>query len=176
MARWIVLIALVVSSTAMARKVVIMDPPMVRACPSAPSWEGIDKCLRKHGTPTIIRSLPTAHLVQLQQKSGDTSYDGGVFLYVQQGKEWKLAGIVSNRGTEYDILGFVTVKVGTHVGYRVDVGSVYRMAVQPDGFTTALAMSALLVVVSGALLVALRVILQWQPSRPTSRFLFAPSR
>ncbi|HEU5243982.1 MAG TPA: ABC transporter permease [Gaiellaceae bacterium] len=48
--------------------------------------------------------------------------------------------------------------------------------VQPDGFTTALAMSALLVVVSGALLLALRVFLQWQPSRPTSRFLFAPSR
>jgi molybdate transport system permease protein len=43
-------------------------------------------------------------------------------------------------------------------------------------FTTALAMSAILVVVSGALLVALRVTLQWQPSRPTSRFLFAPSR
>ena len=43
-------------------------------------------------------------------------------------------------------------------------------------FTTALAMSALLVVVSGALLVTLRLLLQWQPSRPTSRFLFAPSR
>jgi molybdate transport system permease protein len=43
-------------------------------------------------------------------------------------------------------------------------------------FTTALAMSALLVVVSGALLVALRVTLQWQPSKPTSPFLFAPSR
>jgi molybdate transport system permease protein len=43
-------------------------------------------------------------------------------------------------------------------------------------FTTALAMSALLVVVSGALLVALRLALQWQPSKPTSRFLFAPSR
>jgi molybdate transport system permease protein len=43
-------------------------------------------------------------------------------------------------------------------------------------FTTALAVSALLVVVSGALLVALRLTLQWQPSRPTSRFLFAPSR
>jgi molybdate transport system permease protein len=43
-------------------------------------------------------------------------------------------------------------------------------------FTSALAMSALLVVVSGALLVALRFILQWQPSKPTSRFLFAPSR
>ena len=35
---------------------------------------------------------------------------------------------------------------------------------------------ALLVVVSGALLVALRLTLQWQPSKPTSRFLFAPSR
>jgi molybdate transport system permease protein len=43
-------------------------------------------------------------------------------------------------------------------------------------FTTALAMSAILVVVSGALLVALRLTLQWQPSKPTSRFLFAPSR
>ena len=43
-------------------------------------------------------------------------------------------------------------------------------------FTTALAMSALLVVVSGALLVTLRLTLQWQPSAPTSRFLFAPSR
>lgn len=43
-------------------------------------------------------------------------------------------------------------------------------------FTAALAMSALLVVVSGALLVALRLTLQWQPSKPTSRFLFAPSR
>jgi molybdate transport system permease protein len=43
-------------------------------------------------------------------------------------------------------------------------------------FTTALAMSAILVVVSGALLVALRVTLQWQPSRQTSSFLFAPSR
>lgn len=48
--------------------------------------------------------------------------------------------------------------------------------IQPDGFTAALAMSALLVIVSGALLVALRLTLQWQPSRPTSRFLFAPSR
>jgi molybdate transport system permease protein len=43
-------------------------------------------------------------------------------------------------------------------------------------FTTALAMSALLVVVSGALLVALRITLQWQPSRPTSHFRFAASR
>lgn len=45
----------------------------------------------------------------------------------------------------------------------------------PDGFTTALAMSALLVVVSGALLVALKFTLQWQPSKPISRFRFVTS-
>ena len=43
------------------------------------------------------------------------------------------------------------------------------------GFDTALAMSALLVLVSAALLVSLKVTPRWQPSRPTSRFLFARS-
>jgi len=42
-------------------------------------------------------------------------------------------------------------------------------------FDATLAMSAVLVLVSAALLVALKVTLQWQPSRRTSRFLFAPS-
>jgi molybdate transport system permease protein len=42
-------------------------------------------------------------------------------------------------------------------------------------FDVTLAMSALLVLVSAALLVALKVTLQWQPSQRTSRFLFAPS-
>jgi molybdate transport system permease protein len=42
-------------------------------------------------------------------------------------------------------------------------------------FDVTLAMSALLVLVSAALLLALRVTLQWQPSRSTSRFLFAGS-
>jgi molybdate transport system permease protein len=42
-------------------------------------------------------------------------------------------------------------------------------------FDVTLAMSALLVVVSAGLLVALKLTLQWTPSRPTSRFLFAPS-
>ncbi len=42
-------------------------------------------------------------------------------------------------------------------------------------FDVALAMSALLVLVSAALLVALKLTLQWQPSRPTSRSLSAAS-
>ena len=44
-----------------------------------------------------------------------------------------------------------------------------------NDFDAALAMSALLVLVSAALLVALRLTLQWQPSRSTSRSLFAAS-
>ena len=42
-------------------------------------------------------------------------------------------------------------------------------------FEIALALSALLVLVSAALLVSLKVVTRWQPSRPTSRFLFARS-
>ncbi len=42
-------------------------------------------------------------------------------------------------------------------------------------FDVTLAMSALLVLVSAALLVALKVTIQWQPSRQRSRFLFAGS-
>jgi molybdate transport system permease protein len=42
-------------------------------------------------------------------------------------------------------------------------------------FDVTLAMSALLVLISAALLLALKVTLQWQPSRSTSRFLFAGS-
>lgn len=41
-------------------------------------------------------------------------------------------------------------------------------------FDVALAMGALLVVISGLLLFSLRLILSWQPSRQTSRSLFAP--
>jgi molybdate transport system permease protein len=41
-------------------------------------------------------------------------------------------------------------------------------------FDVALAMGALLVLVSAVLLISLRLILSWQPSRQTSRSLFAP--
>jgi molybdate transport system permease protein len=53
--------------------------------------------------------------------------------------------------------------------------AIYGEFALPNGFDVTLAMSALLVVISAALLVALKVTLQWQPSQPTSRFLFAPS-
>jgi molybdate transport system permease protein len=42
-------------------------------------------------------------------------------------------------------------------------------------FDTAIAMGALLVVISAVLLVFLKLVLSWRPSRPTSSFLFARS-
>jgi molybdate transport system permease protein len=42
-------------------------------------------------------------------------------------------------------------------------------------FDTAIAMGALLVVVSAVLLVVLKLVLSWQPSQQTSSFLFARS-
>jgi molybdate transport system permease protein len=53
--------------------------------------------------------------------------------------------------------------------------AIYAEFDQTNGFDVALAMSALLVLVSAALLVSLKVTPRWQSSRPTSRFLFARS-
>jgi hypothetical protein len=142
--RWVALLGLVVvSATAIARaKIVVMDPPLVRACPRGATWDAIDKCLHKQGKPTVLRTLPTARLIQLQQQSGDTSYDGGIFLYMQRGNEWRLAGLYENRGAEYEVLGIESIKVGNHIGYRIDIGQFFRSAVQPDGFTNVPALFA----------------------------------
>lgn len=145
MLRWFAVLALVVTSaTATARaKIVIMEPPLVRACPTGATWEAVDKCLRKQGTPTILRTFPTARLVRLQQVSGGVPSDAGVFLYMQRGNEWRLSGLYENRGVEYEVLAMDTVTVGKHAGYRIDIGQLYRSVVQPDGVTSVPALFAL---------------------------------
>jgi hypothetical protein len=142
--RWIAILGLVLAtSSATARaKIVIMDPPLVRACPRAATWEAVDKCLHKQGKPTILRSLPTARLVQLQQHQDTTDYDAGVFLYMQRGNEWRLAGLYEARGGDYEVLAMDSLKVGNHVGFRIDIGQLYRTAVSPDGVTSVPALVA----------------------------------
>jgi len=135
--RWVTWVLLVLFAPADARaKIVIMDPPVVRQCPHGASWENVEACLRKHGTPTVLKSLPAARLVHLEQVQGATHYDGGMYLYMQRGKEWKLAGLYENRGGDYDLIGIEPVTVGKHTGFRVDIGQQYRSAVQPDGVTS----------------------------------------
>jgi hypothetical protein len=139
------MLALVVmSATATARaKIVVMDPPLVRACPTGATWEYIDKCLHKQGKPTILRSFPTARLVQLQQISGGVPSDAGVFLYMQRGNQWRLSGLYENRGAEYEVLAMNEITVGKHAGFRIDIGQLFRSAVQPDGFTSVPALFAM---------------------------------
>lgn len=128
------LLVLIASADARA-KIVIMDPPVVRNCPRAATWDGIDKCLHKQGTPTVMKSFPTARLVHLEQVQGSNRYDGGVLLYIQRGNQWQLAGLYENRGGDYDLIGIEPLTVGKHSGFRIDFGQTYRSAIQPDGVT-----------------------------------------
>ena len=107
----------------------------MRNCPHAPTWEGVEKCLRKQGTPTVIKTLPSARLVHLEQHQDQTTYDGGVYLYIQRGNQWTLGGMYENRGSDYEVLGLEPVTAGKHVGYRIDIGQQLRTSVQPDGVT-----------------------------------------
>jgi hypothetical protein len=137
--RWVVVACalVLVSATAVARaKIVIMEPAIVRQCPHAPTWDGIEKCLKKLGKPTVLRSLPGARVVRLDQKSGDADFDIGVSLYVDQGKQWKLAGLYEAHGTEYELLAAEPLTVGKHTGYRLEVGEMLRTAVSLDGVTS----------------------------------------
>jgi hypothetical protein len=142
--RWVALLVLVVSASASARmRIVMLDPPVVRGCPRAATWDAVAACLKKHGSPTVMKTLPMARLVHLELRGNGAASDGGVYLYMQNAKGWRLAGMYQNRGSEYEVLGFEKVTVGTHVGYRVDVGQLMRTQVQPDGFTNVPALFSL---------------------------------
>ncbi|MGE5184871.1 MAG: hypothetical protein ACM31C_22520 [Acidobacteriota bacterium] len=133
--RWLVAWLVAVASTAsVARaKIVIMEPAIVRQCSHAPSWQRIEKCLRKLGKPVVVRTLSGAKLVRLDQRNGDGStFDAGLSLYVPRGKQWQLAGLYEPRG-EYELLDASTLTVAKHSGFRVDVGEVLRTSVSPDG-------------------------------------------
>jgi hypothetical protein len=143
--RWLVAVVLLVASaTATARaKIVIMEPAIVRQCRSAPSWEAVEKCLKKLGKPSVLRTLPGARVVRLDQKRGEEDFDAGVSLYVERGKEWKLAGLYEARGQDYELLGAEPLSVGKHTGYRLEIGEMIRTGVAPDGIITVPALFAM---------------------------------
>jgi hypothetical protein len=133
--RWFVACLIAVASTAeVARaKIVIMEPAIARECAHAPSWNAIEKCLHKLGTPTVVRELPGGKLVRLDQvRAGEDAFDAGLSLYVPRGKEWKLAGLYEARG-DYEMLAAAPLTVAKHAGFRIDVGELVRTFVSPDG-------------------------------------------
>lgn len=142
--RWLVIVLVALSSPATARaKMVIMDPPMVRMCPHSPTWSGVVGCLSKTWQVTPLRELPGAHLVHIEQTRGEAAIDLGVLLYIERGKEWRLAGVYQHRGADYEVLGLSAQTVGKHAGFRIDLGQLFRTTAMPDGVTRIPAVMAL---------------------------------
>jgi len=137
-ARLVAALALV-AGVARADRVVRMDPPVVRACRSLPSWDKVETCLTAHGTPKVIRTLPHARLIRLLAKgTGDDLELGsnGLYLYVDKGKAWQLGGTYFNETPDSEVLGASEVTVNHHVGYRIDIGQIARFPVSVDGVTS----------------------------------------
>ena len=120
---------------AFAEMIVIMDPPMVRACPRAPTWQGITQCLVKHGsTPYVVREAPHAKLVQIDQADSNPR-DAGVLLYIEEPKQWVLAGLYM-QGTTYEVLAFEPITIKQHTGYRIDIGFSNPTVASVDGLSS----------------------------------------
>jgi hypothetical protein len=141
MMRWLVCLAITAStllfaaSDAAARKLVVMDPPMVRACPRAKTFNLVMTCLAKHGTAKLVRDLRGAKLVRLEQASGRW-VDATLILYVERRNEWQIGGLHRSYGAnESQLLAFEPVTVGKRTGYRIELGSTSQFTYMVDGIT-----------------------------------------
>jgi hypothetical protein len=133
--RWLMLICvaiLMTASAADARRLVISEPPMVRKCPKAKTWNLVMSCLAKHSTPKLTKEVKGAKLVTLMQKSGTTMIDNGVLLYVERNGNWQLGGRFETYGGEYSVLGLSPITVGARSGYRLDLGQASPFTLMVD--------------------------------------------
>jgi hypothetical protein len=135
--RWLLAIALFPSVA--AADFVVEEPGMYYACPSGKKWDDVKKCLDKQGRPVILKELAGAKLVRLDQKEGALWVDGGVYLYVDTKREWKIAGSFFGRGTDYELVDVRPLSVGKHAGFRIDIAQASPLYVQLDGLTSQLA-------------------------------------
>lgn len=131
--RWLVLV-LVLATPAHAL-VIEEEPGMIHACPTGKTWNDVSACLTKHGRPAIVKQIAGARLVRLDQQESGQWVDGGVYLYVEHQGAWKVAGGFFGRGTQYGLLDLQRLTVGTHTGYRIDIGQATPLWVQLDGVT-----------------------------------------
>jgi len=132
--RWLVLIALL--ATPAWADFVVEEPGMYYACPKGKTWDDVKKCLEKNGRPLVIKQLAGAKIVRLDQLENGKWFDAGIYIYVEQAKQWKIAGSFFGRGTEYELLDFKPLTIFNHTGYRLDIGQATPLYVQLDGLTT----------------------------------------
>jgi hypothetical protein len=132
--RWLICLGILfAASGADARRLVIQDPPMVRKCPRAKTWNLVMSCLAQHYTPKLAREVKGAKLVTLLQKTGNgTLIDSGVLLYVERNGVWQVGGRYETYNGEYAILGLSPVTIGKRTGFRLDLGQVVTTTIMVD--------------------------------------------
>jgi hypothetical protein len=138
--RSLVVVAASVLVPSVAHALVIEEPGIYYQCPKGKTWDDVNKCLERHGRPAIVRTLQGAKLVRLDQRENEKWVDGGVYLYIEKNREWKIAGAFFGRGTDYDFLDFKTITIGKHTGHRIDIGQATPLWVQIDGVTSTYAL------------------------------------
>jgi hypothetical protein len=118
-----------------AARIVIMDPPIVSACPGGKSWDVVQACLARQGKLTFERTLPAARLVRVVQNNDGKPFDAGVYLYLQRAdKSWQIGGMYE--GHSYAILALKPLTIAGHQGYQLDIGQLVRTQVSIDGATS----------------------------------------
>jgi hypothetical protein len=131
------LVLALLGGTATAERLVIREPPLVYKCPKGRTWDAVTKCIAKHSTVKVVKTLPKAKLVHIGQPSTGRR-DGGLYLYVERGGQWQLGGVYQ-MWSQHDVLGFQKQTVGAHTGYRIDLGQSMPTAVMIDDVTHATA-------------------------------------
>ena len=127
-----------VGRTADAKRIVIMEPPLARACPTAKSWPAVMDCMKLHGLKaTVVRQIDDAKLLVVQSADDKLGAIETWALYVAAGTGWKLGGLVQNGGylADVEVLRFERVTSGAHHGYRFDVASSSASSLSLDQVT-----------------------------------------
>jgi len=124
--------------TAAAKRMVIMEPPLARACPSAKSWPQLAACMKLHGLKgTVVRQIDDAKLVVVQPLEAKQGEIEAWALYVAAGTGWKLGGLAQNGGflADAEVLRLERVTSGARHGYRFDIATSQQSSVSLDQVT-----------------------------------------
>ena len=123
---------------AAAKRIVIMEPPLARACPTAKSWSQLTDCMKLHGLKaTVVRQIDDAKLLAVQSLEAKQGELETWALYVAAGTGWKLGGLAQNGGflADAEVLRLERVTAGARHGYRFDIATSSASSVSLDQVT-----------------------------------------
>jgi hypothetical protein len=137
----VTLVGVFTSASVFARKkIVIMEPPLVRACPRVKSWQDLTGCLTKHGWGARVeRTIGKAKLLRLDVQNGSTRIDNMLALYIEDAKGVHLGGMYAIAADDASMRSFVLaaeeLTVKAHTGIRIDLGEERPSSVSIDDIT-----------------------------------------